>query len=282
MTRKHGLSGLPTLAFFDAKGAKLDEISGYLPESKPYLAMMTKHAKGGVAPAVATNEERIDRILRRFDRELEESEGRLRSDIRGIVKSAFQKKDAPKAKPLEEQIDEFAAKIKEDGDLHSRLKKFLGTPRGKEFVRNQLQEQGFDGLEPAVELYFEKNQDGTYSILPGYDEQLRGYLDQLETPEEPRPYLGISPDDFSDDQRKELGLEKGHGIKILEIVPGGPAAQAGIKPGDILLSIGGKKVGDENIESVLGTLRAGDQLEAVVLRGKEKQKLKLTLGEKRE
>jgi len=285
MTKKYGLSGLPTLAFFDGEGKKIDEISGFLPESRPYLERMKKVGGAGVAPAVQdppSDEDRLEKVLLRIEKELEESESRLRRDIQGIVRAAFEKGSKPKS--VDEEVDAFAENLLEDQDIHSRLKEFLKTPRGKEFIRTQLKEQGIETLEQAIEMFFEKGEDGKYSLLPGYDEQLRAVLDQLEKPEEPkpkgRPYLGITPDDFSDDQRQALGLDKGHGVKILAVSPGGPADRSGVRPGDILLSLGKKNLGDENLGEILAGFKPGERVELLLLRENQKLKLEVTLGEK--
>lgn len=294
MTEKYNLQGLPTLAFFDAGGKKIDETCGYSPDVKSYLALMQKALgarSGDPTPSIDPNpsqDERIEKILRRIEKEMRDSEERLREDIRKIVRAELEKsgaKGAGKEKSLEAEVDAFAAKIKEDQGVNSWIRKMLLSPKGKEYVRSQMEAQGIEDFEQAVDMYFAKNEDGTYSLRPEFEEEARRMMEESEPKKDDSPkraYLGITPDDFSDEQRQSLGLEKGHGVKILEITKGGPAEGAGVKPGDVLLSIGGKKVGDDNIGAVLGGCKPGERIAVVILRGKEKVKLEVTLAEKRD
>ena len=54
------------------------------------------------------------------------------------------------------------------------------------------------------------------------------------------PVLGARVVDMASPELDELGLD--HGVRVLEILPGGPAAQAGLLPGDILTSVRGKTI----------------------------------------
>ncbi len=49
------------------------------------------------------------------------------------------------------------------------------------------------------------------------------------------PILGARVVDMASQELEDLGLD--HGVRVLEILPGGPAAQAGLLPGDILTSM---------------------------------------------
>ncbi len=93
-----------------------------------------------------------------------------------------------------------------------------------------------------------------------------------------RAYLGISPGDLTDEERKALGI--GGGIRVAEVR--GPAEKAGLKPGDILLEIGGDPVTEETIVRMLERRRPGDAVEVAVLRGRRREVLKVTLGERRD
>jgi serine protease Do len=67
-----------------------------------------------------------------------------------------------------------------------------------------------------------------------------------------RPKLGIALSEADPQIRRRFGLgEEERGVVITEVQPGSPAAQAGIRPGDVLA-----QVGTERVESVAAALRA--------------------------
>jgi S1-C subfamily serine protease len=80
------------------------------------------------------------------------------------------------------------------------------------------------------------------------------------------------------------------GALILDVAPGSPAAQAGLKgskltrdgaivPGDVLQSIDGVPVdSSSSIEKVLGGKRIGDRINLVVLREGKPVQFSLTLA----
>jgi S1-C subfamily serine protease len=90
--------------------------------------------------------------------------------------------------------------------------------------------------------------------------------------------LGLTADDFTDAERKSLGV--GGGIKVASVR--GPAEQAGIKAGDVLLELGGTPVTEETIGRTLEKFQPGDQAEAVLIRDKKRMTVKVTLAERKE
>ena len=62
-----------------------------------------------------------------------------------------------------------------------------------------------------------------------------------------RAYLGI-----------RVGDTGGHGVYVGAVTPGGPAAKAGIHPGDVIVSVSGKPTPTTDVLSaVLATLKPG-------------------------
>lgn len=282
MTKKYSLQGLPTLAVFDGRGAKIDEHVGVSSDVGPILALLRRAAgrKGGTSPTVQDTGESA---RKRLEDRLREAEERLRREIRKVLEEGLAQ--LRREKPLTERIAEFAAKLRDDGDLHFRLKKFLSSPKGREKAAAFL--QGAD-IDQTIDRYFEKDRDGRYSIRREYEDEIREFLEENEEKPEEKPqpkrraWLGFTPDDFTDEERAKLGLEKGWGIRVLEVAPNGPAYAAGIRAGDILLMLGDKRVGDENVRGILEAQKPGDVVEAVLLRGTAKVSVRVTLGEKRE
>ncbi|MGW0463980.1 trypsin-like peptidase domain-containing protein [Streptomyces sp. NPDC003027] len=91
------------------------------------------------------------------------------------------------------------------------------------------------------------------------------------------PVIGVSLDmQFTGDGAR-VG-EKGKDGSP-SVVPGGPAAKAGIRPGDVITKVDGQRV--HNGEELIVKIRAhrpGDRLELTLLRGGKEQTKTLTLG----
>ena len=61
-----------------------------------------------------------------------------------------------------------------------------------------------------------------------------------------RGFLGVQPQPITQDMVDSLGLKSTQGALIADVVKGGPADKAGIKPGDVVTALNGKPVSDNN------------------------------------
>lgn len=87
--------------------------------------------------------------------------------------------------------------------------------------------------------------------------------------------LGVVPERVPDALAEQLDLSKGQGVLLAQVIKDTPAEKAGLKANDILLSIGGKEVGDPAaLSRVLGDLKSGESLDAVVIRKGKKVTVK--------
>jgi len=118
----------------------------------------------------------------------------------------------------------------------------------------------------------------------------------IETGEYDYPYLGISSiDSLTLDMVNALGLKSFTGAYVTEVVPGGPADQAGIQAGggqtnlpglssggDLLVAIDGHSVRtfDELLSYLITGKGPGDIVILTVLRGDQKQDISVTLGKR--
>lgn len=106
---------------------------------------------------------------------------------------------------------------------------------------------------------------------PGRDAAAGDGEDQ--PPPMPRARLGVAP---------SYAGEGGEGFAIEYVIEDGPAAKAGMKDSDVIVSIGGKPIKDiYSYMEAMTTFKPGQEVEVVVLRGGEKVKLKVTLEETR-
>jgi S1-C subfamily serine protease len=108
------------------------------------------------------------------------------------------------------------------------------------------------------------------------------------------PYLGISSvDELSIFEQEALGLSRSSGVYITDVMPDGPADQAGLQAGtqetdvhgvlaggDLIYAIDGHPVKDFNelINYLIKNMSPGDEVELTVLRGDQVIKFVVTLG----
>ncbi|HCU37294.1 MAG TPA: protease DO family protein [Armatimonadetes bacterium] len=75
------------------------------------------------------------------------------------------------------------------------------------------------------------------------------------------------------------GLATDQGVVVMEVFAGGPAAQAGLREGDVIMSVGGKTVinGEDLREAILAQ-EIGQQVPVVINRGGQQTTLNITAG----
>ena len=96
----------------------------------------------------------------------------------------------------------------------------------------------------------------------------------IDSGEVSRPFIGVTMQELSDALKEELGIE--FGVLIRDVIPGEPAEEAGVKPGDVVISIGGRKVKTAH-ELLMEVTRykPGDVIELKVRRGDKEMKIKV-------
>ena len=93
------------------------------------------------------------------------------------------------------------------------------------------------------------------------------------------PFLGVKLADMNEEIAAELGIEPTDGVFIGEVIAGGPAEAGGVKDQDIIKKVNGAAIKNlRDLQKTLGASKPGDVLSMEVLRGKETQELKVTLG----
>jgi S1-C subfamily serine protease len=99
-----------------------------------------------------------------------------------------------------------------------------------------------------------------------------------------RGYLGVrtQPVDVPEAARSALGREQSHGLLVLWLEDGGPAQQAGLLVGDIIVAISGQAVGDaDDLFAALGSDTVGKAVAVEVLRGGHPETVSVTVGERK-
>ena len=100
-----------------------------------------------------------------------------------------------------------------------------------------------------------------------------------------RALLGISyrfiDQDFIDQTRNELGIDKVGGVYVTGVTEGGAASESGIRKGDIITSVDGHKIDNATtLTEQIGRRRPNDKVTLSVKRGNEVKHFDVTLRNK--
>ena len=93
-----------------------------------------------------------------------------------------------------------------------------------------------------------------------------------------RGYLGVQIAELTQELADKEGLENIEGVYVAEVTDGGAAKLAGLKSGDVITSINGKKVNSTTqLKESVGQYRPGDKIDVEVNRGGHHHHYDLTL-----
>lgn len=83
---------------------------------------------------------------------------------------------------------------------------------------------------------------------------------------------GINPEDV-------LDVDSTRGVQVMDVMPNGPAAQSGLKKGDVILSIGNTPLNNANqLTAFIAEQQPDTTVQAEILRGEQKLTLNLKIG----
>ena len=93
-----------------------------------------------------------------------------------------------------------------------------------------------------------------------------------------RGYLGVQIAELTQELAEKEGLENIDGVYVAEVTEGGAAKMAGLKSGDVITAINGKKVNSTTqLKENVGQYRPGDKVDVEVNRGGHHHHYDLTL-----
>lgn len=96
-----------------------------------------------------------------------------------------------------------------------------------------------------------------------------------------RGWIGVEPQDITPELAESFGLKRTSGAIIAGVIRGGPADKAGMKPGDILLTIEGKPVNSTNeMLNLVADLKPGNKARFVVQRSSQQPTLEVQVGKR--
>jgi serine protease Do len=96
-----------------------------------------------------------------------------------------------------------------------------------------------------------------------------------------RGWLGVSIQDVDENTAKALGLDRARGALVASVQPGEPAAQAGLRAGDVIVGLNGEPVRDSSdLTRSIGRLDPGSDARLTVWRDGKQREVTATLGER--
>ena len=109
---------------------------------------------------------------------------------------------------------------------------------------------------------------------------MRDLLPQLRGGKITRGVIGVSVTDVPLNALAEFGMKERRGALVGSVNSGGPAAKAGIEPGDVIIEFNGKPVQkrDQLVGMVVST-KPGTAVPVKVLRDKAEKSLTITVDE---
>lgn len=96
-----------------------------------------------------------------------------------------------------------------------------------------------------------------------------------------RGWLGIEPQDITPELMRAFGLKERDGVIVAGVLRGSPAHRAGLRVGDIVLSMNGEALQDSiDFLNTIAPMKPGASVTLVVLREGRKYEVKVGVGER--
>ena len=93
-----------------------------------------------------------------------------------------------------------------------------------------------------------------------------------------RGFLGVSIQDLDAKMAESLGMKNAGGTIIVEVVEDSPAYEAGLKEGDVILEVDGKRVDNSSkLKLLISSNRPGDETKLLILSNRTKKTVYVTL-----
>lgn len=92
------------------------------------------------------------------------------------------------------------------------------------------------------------------------------------------PWLGVGSIEVSDALDSQLGLRRGEGLLVIEVITNSPAARAGLRKNDVLVELEGQRlVHPEQFRKLLQMKKEGEKVDLTLFRRGKRQVISATL-----
>ncbi len=94
-----------------------------------------------------------------------------------------------------------------------------------------------------------------------------------------RTYLGVLVQPITPALAEAFGLKENRGALVAEVMPGSPAAKAGLKQGDVIIAISGKEIADgAALQKHIAAQESGTKIDIEYLRGTDNKTVQAELA----
>lgn len=94
-----------------------------------------------------------------------------------------------------------------------------------------------------------------------------------------RPWLGAKGETIDSTKARALGLDRPRGVLIADVYRGGPADKAGLREGDVVLTVDGREVFDDRgMKFIAATKAEGETATLSILRGGKAQQVSVKMA----
>ena len=108
-------------------------------------------------------------------------------------------------------------------------------------------------------------------------------LPQLKKGKVVRGWLGVMIQKITPDLKEKLGLKDEKGALVADVTAGGPAEEAGIKRGDVIVSFGGEEIKEmHDLPYIVASTSVGEKVTVEVIRKGKKKSFQVKTGELKE
>ena len=96
-----------------------------------------------------------------------------------------------------------------------------------------------------------------------------------------RGWIGVEPQDITPEMADSFNIKQTTGAIVAGVIRGGPADKAGIKPGDILIAIEGKKAANKTeVLNLIAQLKPNSKVKLTLLRNSSETTLSVLIGKR--
>jgi len=109
---------------------------------------------------------------------------------------------------------------------------------------------------------------------------VRNVVDQLKAGGQvTRGWLGVTIQDVDKNLADSFGLDRPRGALVVEVAEGGPAAEAGLQAGDVIVSFDGTEILDSaDLPHVVGLVRPDTSVKVSIYRDQKPMEMKVKVG----